>query len=552
MRKEKFAMYMAPLAAAMLLGACSSEEPAQQTPGLHAIRLTSNVATRSANLDLQRTQIAAGVQVGVFVQGDNAAVSSNAVLTADGNGALTGDAGNYPETGTVSIYAYAPYNSSWSYGQANQFGVATDQSLDAGYLASDLLYGVPAGENAIAEQQEAVVLNFTHKLAKVNVKVNAGTSDAELNDASVSILGTKTQTTLNPADGSLGEASGLAAEIKAVKIAAENIECAGSAIIVPQTVEAGEFAKVSLADGRDIVASLAAPVEFKSGKSYTYTVNLAGKGPTITASIFVATSVTDWEEDEVLAGDGQEKIVYGVGDYVMKDGSLMKAAALKAADADVQANACAVIFSTTVSEADALAGYAGYAVSLGGRKGNTQWYAGTEEATQLRGSVVSTVADAINCLDGLYILDLVKETADWTTIYKAFDFTNYSKSVMGFEAANLTGWFTPSIGQLFAILNNLGEAGITSEIALSGKGEYESDGGVEEIISKINSHALADQQIVAADVNAFYATSTETTASTFWGVTLNGADKSNFKISRQAGKTGSNRSVLPCVAYKLQ
>ena len=48
---------------------CSNEDElgAQSPDGLTPITLTSNIATRTVNTELQETEIAQGVQVGVFV-----------------------------------------------------------------------------------------------------------------------------------------------------------------------------------------------------------------------------------------------------------------------------------------------------------------------------------------------------------------------------------------------------------------------------------------------------------------------------------------------------
>lgn len=560
MKRTQFFLNLATAVAGLsLLAACSSDEPAvsgNETTS-RKITLVSNVSmSRSANVDLQRTQIAAGVKVGAFVTTAGAMIADNAELTADGNGGLAGEVGNYPESGSVSVYAYAPFNATWTLDGANNFSIAADQSSDQGYLASDLLRGVPDGENSFSEQDAAIALRFEHMLSKVNVKVNKGSSDVDLIGATISLTRIKTNTTLNVTEGIVGEAQGMPSDIKAVKIEADNADFAGSAIIVPQKVEAGEFVKIAAADGRIIVASLASDVNFVGKKAYTYTVKLSGGGSSVTATISVNTSISDWVDDEELSGDGNEKVSYEVGDYVMKDGSLMKAAEVKSLSAEQQNNVAAVIFSTSVNSEDAAKGYAGYAVSVGGRISNVAWRElaeGDESAAPLlRAEGVTDAATAFNAHDGLAITNLAQNAAD-TGIYSAFDFTNYSFTMNISGASTLSGWFLPSIGQLVSIFNNLGDAGISaSDVTMNNYGEYDwTNVDIVQIVSNINSHKVGDTEIMVGHGWVQYISSTEFDASRAWGFSVTqDAGKENFKIISKAGKTGK-RSLLPCVAYKL-
>lgn len=561
-RNQFFPSLATALAGISLLAACSSEEPmnpGQQSEQDKAITLVSDVAmSRSANVDLQRTQIAAGVKVGAFVTSSNAIVADNAELTADGNGGLSGEVGNYPSTGTVSVYAYAPYNSAWHVNEANSFSIATDQSFDHGYLASDLLRGVPSGENSFSPQDAAIPLVFEHMLSKVNVKINKGTTDVDLTGARIRLVGIKTVTTLNPQTGELGEAQGTPSEIKTVTIDAENTNFAGSAIIVPQTIAAGQFVKIQTADNQDIIASLGSEVNFKSKKSYTYTVNLAGGGSEITATISVNTSISDWVDDEELSGDGENAVSYGVGDYVMKDGTLMKAAAAKRLSGDDRNNVAGVIFTTNVSEEDAAAGYAGYALSVGGRMSNLAWRSITEgeadshPAPLLRKEGVQGARVAFDTKDGLSITKKAQTQDDGGT-YPAFDFTNYSYTNNLSEATNLSGWFIPSIGQMVTIFNNLGGAGINAtDVEFSNYGEYIwKDADIVQIVKNINSYKIADTDPVVGYGSVQYMSSTEYDNTRVWGFSVNqNGGSEEFKLISRAGKTGT-RSYLPCVAYKL-
>ncbi len=299
--------------AMLTFASCSSDDQetkniSQSTP----ITLVSNLdQMRTVNTDLQKTQIAEGVKIGVFVKGTNGFIEDgdNAEMTANGNGTFTGTTLYFPEDGSdVSVNAYAPYSAAFTskMDEAVDFTIAKDQSTDANYLASDLLCGAPAGENAYNMTNPAVPLVFKHMLSKLNIKFTfSGETDVDLKGATVSILNTKPSTTLKVSDATLGDASGTATSIKAVTFATDATEFVASTIIVPQTVGADDFIQISLTDGRTLRAPLKNETSFLSGKAYTYTVKILGEGAQAAIEIDMSTTVTDWETGTELEGDAE-------------------------------------------------------------------------------------------------------------------------------------------------------------------------------------------------------------------------------------------------------
>lgn len=305
-----------PLGLAMLtLASCSSDEMEQQSMNQPtAINLVSSVGqiTRSANVSLQKVQIASGVEVGVFAKTTTGYITGgdNAKVTADGNGNFTGTTLYFPTDGAaVSVNAYAPYNAAFAGkdGEAVSFSVQADQSSDNGYLKSDLLCGAPTGTNSFTKDNPTVALNFAHKLSKLTVKFTlADDTDVDLKGAAINIVNTLPTTTLKVSDGTLGTASGSATSIKAVTFASDATTFQASAVLVPQTVAAGSFVQVVLAD-KMLNAKLNSAATFVSGKSYTYNVNISGSGAETKAEIVLSSTVTDWVEDATeLTGDVTE------------------------------------------------------------------------------------------------------------------------------------------------------------------------------------------------------------------------------------------------------
>lgn len=517
------------------------------------------LSTKATDVNLQATQLEEGVKVGVFVKRETSYISNgnNNVLTADGAGNFTCETAMYwPSEASVNIHAYAPYKASWTGAIEAEmdFTVSTDQSSDAGYLGSDLLVGAPES-NPIEKTESPVELKFAHMLSKVNVNIVNENLDVNLQGAVVNLLGLNTSVKVNVAEGTLG-ASSVPADIRTAAFAGDAVEFSSSAVVVPQTVAAGPFVQLVLADSRVLEAGLASDVEFKSNKRYVYTVNISGDEDQVQVSITLGgSSIGDWEDDAELGGDTEEVIEYVVGDYVLADGSFMKKADYVVASDEVKAKAAGVIFSTNVSAADAAAGYDGYAMSLVGVKRHQTWRTPVESATEenpdtpvlLRASEISTAADAMADLDGLSFASLVAAATDGGT-YGAFNFTNYSANKMALTGANLSNWFMPSFGQLVLLLNNLAGAGIeASAIELNGQGNYEvaSPSGMIELINGYLNADKAGTDVLSA--GAFVVSSTESSATLMWGVEVKAE---GYRVSSKAGKSGGSRNVIPVFAYK--
>lgn len=298
--------------ALLAFAACTKEmETTEQGTPINFFSTVSQ--TKSANVNLQKVQLAQDVQVGVFVKGEDGYVSGgdNACLTADGNGGFSGTSLYCPSDGSaVSVYAYAPFQAAFSGkdDQAVAFSVAADQSTDAGYLKSDLLCGAPSGTNSFTKDNPVVLLSFAHKLAKMTVKFTlSDDTDVDLKGATVNIVNTLPTTSLQVSSGTLGAASGTAAAIKAVTFSTAATSFLASAVIVPQTVAAGDFIQILLAD-KMLNAKLNSDATFVSGKAYTYNVRISGEGVDASAEIELSSTVTDWDENtEELTGDVTEE-----------------------------------------------------------------------------------------------------------------------------------------------------------------------------------------------------------------------------------------------------
>ena len=327
--KAKFLMTMA--VAAMTLAACNNEET---DTWAGEIRLSSGLevqqVTRSIATNLQGNQIASDVHVGFFinenvVSGSTATTTytQNLDYTASGSGGFNGTAVYYPQSGNgVNIYAYAPWKTGLTLDGNYAFSIKADQSKDADYLASDLLWGQPMKEgtnpgeyviaNPVARTKDAVPVSFKHLLSKIQVELKpdatSGLKADDFKGAKLEILSVKPEVSLTLANGTITSASGTATNVLAATYTTTGTPSAltAAAIVVPQTFSKGaKFMQVTLATGGKLFYTLPngtgdTDLTLESGKIYKYEITVKLTGLTVTSSI------EDWAtigSGDPVAGD---------------------------------------------------------------------------------------------------------------------------------------------------------------------------------------------------------------------------------------------------------
>ena len=254
---------------------------------------TAEITSRVNALDYQSTKIIEGQQVGITITGAKSE-HNNVAWTVASDGTLNNATPIYWANTPATITAYHPYNPDWI-GTSHTFSVCTDQSTEANYRNSDLLWTSKSANKA----DGMVTLNFVHKLAKINITLSSN-DVTDLSGAIISICGTNTSTNFNPTTGKLSGASTIA-EIKA-GITTSSAYTA-SAIIVPQTIAAGtQFIKVNLGE-KEFNYKLEADKEFLSGYRYNCKVNLKDE------SIFFeleSGNIADWGTTGEIAKEAED------------------------------------------------------------------------------------------------------------------------------------------------------------------------------------------------------------------------------------------------------
>ena len=193
----------------------------------------------------------------------------------------------YPTSGNgVNIYALYPATAA----TGELFTIKEDQSTDANYKASDLMYGKPAS-NPVSPSANAEDIQFSHLLSKVTINLKPGVNVTSLDGAKVELLGVKPSTMLTAGINghSITAASGNATPIT-VMTATETVT-SGSAIIVPQTLPE-MFLQVTL-DGATLTGKLDSGLpELTAGNAYTYNITVNMRG----GALEIEGSITPWDD----------------------------------------------------------------------------------------------------------------------------------------------------------------------------------------------------------------------------------------------------------------
>lgn len=263
-------------AAALIFAACSNDENEMDNWN-GEIRLSSGlvVQTRATNKDVPDKQIAAGQQIGIYVEGVSGETAytgyTNVSADADGSGNFSSYSTTmyYPQSGKdVQISAYHPYSQEVS--DTYDFTVETAQATDANYFKSDLLY---SNKKTYARSKTAHSLTFEHKLAKVVCNLSSGEGNPDITGATVEIVTPERAVSFNRTTGAVAGAT--------TSAKGDNVTLGQyGAIIAPQTYAKGKkFLKVTLTSGGELYYTIpngAADTDLilASGSVYTFDITV--------------------------------------------------------------------------------------------------------------------------------------------------------------------------------------------------------------------------------------------------------------------------------------
>lgn len=299
-------------ATAMTLAACNSEMDdlnveIRLKSGLDVLQTDTRAATA-----IQSTKFDKDAAIDVYISENTTGTATTTygtngqplVYTIGEDGSTMNGTQQFFPTSGNGVNIYAVYPSGTSVASENTFTIKEDQSTDANYKKSDLMYGKPE-TNPVARQKSAVSINFKHLLSKVTVELKSGAGSPSLDGAVVKLKGVKPSATLTASisGGSVSTASGDAKNITVMTATTDALS--GSAVIVPQTLST-DFIEVTLKDGGVLTStglsngsSSLTNVVLETGKAYKYTitVNLTG--------LDVSSSIAEWGDGSSVTGDAE-------------------------------------------------------------------------------------------------------------------------------------------------------------------------------------------------------------------------------------------------------
>lgn len=208
----------------------------------------------------------------------------------------------------VDLYLYYPHQSSVTEVNAANFEVQKDQSSAAtasslsGYEASDFLWGKAVN---ITPSENKVAFQLSHKMAAVNVILveKEGFAEGEFASLEKGIILTNT-TRKAKINFATGEVSALGNAQQDGIVMCPQSSGAFRAVVVPQTVEAGEklFA-ITISGVSYGFRNSAASVTYAAGKQTDVTINIKKKTPAGEYELTLGDiKIADWTEDKNTHG----------------------------------------------------------------------------------------------------------------------------------------------------------------------------------------------------------------------------------------------------------
>lgn len=208
----------------------------------------------------------------------------------------------------VDLYLYYPHQSSVTEVNAANFEVQKDQSSAAtasslsGYEASDFLWGKAVN---ITPSENKVAVQLSHKMAAVNVVLveKEGFAEGEFVSLEKGIILTNT-TRKAKINFATGEVSALGNAQQDGIVMCPQSSGSFRAVVVPQTVEAGEKLFAITIDGVSYgFRNSATSVTYAAGKQTDVTINIKKKTPAGEYELTLGDiKIADWTEDNNTHG----------------------------------------------------------------------------------------------------------------------------------------------------------------------------------------------------------------------------------------------------------
>ncbi len=480
-----------------LLSSCNNEniESINSFPdGKYPLQLTAEVEqpqTRSGGKDAWT----GGEEIRVAMEGVFG--SKTYVMDASGN-ATSKDAENaiyWKNTAEARITA-------WTQDLETETDIS-DQSN--GYAAFDVLYA-----SAMGRYDQAVTLRFLHRMAKIEVTLTAGEgiTEEELKDANVTIFGDplthSTAGLVSPGDQSDGE-------IKPYYDAATKKY---EALVPPQDMTGKPLVRISIGSNAFTYTpdtEAAGKFDFFGGKRYAYAITVKANG--IDVKAVTGATWSDGGEENITSKQVQLFTAneLKIGDYFYSDGTWSDGGLRKRYDdgnvviadpkpAPVLTNpttgasrtVVGIVFQTDKSrigakEKEKLGGedkVHGLVMCVKNAATNQKWSTAWNIGEFPK--ECATIADSYNDISGYGNCEHIRSSHGSFDNYPAFKGTDGYNTTCPVPTTT-TGWYIPSVDQLWDIFQNLG-----CVTALADK---------DQQTSSLNQNSWSSQSKISAAIN---------------------------------------------------
>lgn len=547
-----------------LLSSCNNEniESINSFPdGKYPLQLTAEVEqpqTRSGGKDAWT----GGEEIRVAMEGVFG--SKTYVMDASGN-ATSKDAENaiyWKNTAEARITA-------WTQDLETDTDIS-DQSN--GYAAFDVLYAT-----AIGRYDQAVNLRFLHRMAKIEVTLTAGEgiTEEELKDATVTIFGDpithSTAGLVSPGDQSDGE-------IKPYYDAATKKY---EALVPPQDMTGKPFIRISIGSNAFTYTpdtEAAGKFDFFGGKRYAYAITVKANG--IDVKAVTGATWSDGGEENITSKQVQLFTAdeLKIGDYFYSDGTWSDGGLRKRYDdgnvviadpkpAPVLTNpttgasrtVVGIVFQTDKSrigakEKEKLGGedkVHGLVMCVKNAATNQKWSTAWNIGEFPK--QCATIADSYNDISGYGNCEHIRSSHGSFDNYPAF------KGADGYNTTfpvptTTTGWYLPSVGQLWDIFQNLGcftaLADKDQQTSSLNQNSWSSQSKISAAINRWMTYIADENKNVFGDQN-FILSSSEFNSFRVkaWWSSYNGENGEDKIICSSVTKENDDCHVRPVLAF---
>lgn len=226
----------------------------------------------------------AGSAMGIYVtDGDGNVNLLQAEVGQDGTIVLPATAQG------MQLVGYVPYQESWgddALTVPQLFQVASDQTTEAGYIASDLMIGSMAGTT-----RSTGGIQFVHKMVQVVIHIVDETGANDFTQCGVTLRDVNDAVSVNLGEESVTTIASSVADIRMRPFVVSDHRLSLKAIVAPQQIEAGTKFITFVNNGYGRRYSIPQLADMQGGKTYAFSMRLTQGGLEFSGS-----SVNDWDE----------------------------------------------------------------------------------------------------------------------------------------------------------------------------------------------------------------------------------------------------------------